>query len=166
MPEERTLTGTVLAVKRTQTLSIVIANKLATVAAQTTLDIEGLIATMKASGMADVAIYETLVADLTAGGRLFGTFRNQLKNTVRGGIKMAATRGLSGQYEKAGVKEFVWVTAGKPCPDCDSRAGEKGTMDYFQNIGMPGSGFSVCQANCMCVLEHIGYKGATTMPRS
>lgn len=162
MPEEKIITGA----NQPQSLSIIIGNQMSTVAAQTTLDIEGLIATMRASGMTDAAIYDTLVSDLREGGRLFGTFRNQVKNTVRGGIKMAATRGLSEQYERAGIKEFKWVTVGNPCPDCDPRGGEKGTMAYFENIGLPGSGFSVCQGNCKCLLTPISYKGPTTIPRS
>ena len=168
MPEERrrTVTQTALEIRRVKTMSTIIANQLSTAAAKTTLDIPGLVTMMKANGMADVAIKEALMADLTAGGRLFGSFRNQVKSNVRSGIRMAGNRGSMSTYRRAGVKEFVWVTvSSNPCPDCDARAGTKGTMEYFENIGTPGSGFSVCQAHCHCQLESIGYRGDKSLTR-
>jgi len=168
VPEEkRTVTQTVLEARRTQVLSIIIANQLSTIAAQTTLDLQGLISTMRANGMSSAAIREVLMSDLAAGGRFFGAFRNAIKNTVRSGVRMAASRGSQSAYAKANIREFVWVTvSSKPCPDCDGRAGEKGTMEYFEMIGTPGSGFSVCQGNCHCQLEAIGYRGDTSLTRA
>ena len=72
-----------------ESLSIIVASQFSNIAAQTTLDLQGLITMMKANGMSDIAIKEALMNDLTTGGRLFGSFRNQVKNTVRSGIRIA-----------------------------------------------------------------------------
>jgi len=144
-----------------ENLEIVIASQLANVAAETTLTLDSLILSMRASGMTDVAIKEVLLADLTNGGRLFGNFRNQVKNTVKNGVGMASNAGARATFEKAGVQEFQWVTVGdgKVCPDCEGRHGETGTMDYFRTIGLPQSGFSVCLFSCRCQLLPQSYEG-------
>ena len=62
-----------------EAMAIIIANQLSTVAAKTVLDLTTLIQTMKANGISDAIIRETLMTDLLEGGRLFGGFRNQIK---------------------------------------------------------------------------------------
>ena len=168
MPETpRTVTQTAIEARRVQVLSTIIANRLSTAAAKTTLDLQGLIATMRASGMTNIAIKEALLADLTTGGIIFGTYRNSIKSTVKAGIRKAGNLAAMNRFEKAGVKEYVWVAvSSNPCPDCDSRAGERGTKEYFDNIGMPGSGFSVCQAHCHCQVVLGGYKGDSSLTRA
>ena len=142
-------------------MEIIIASGLSTVSAQTTLTLQELIVAMKASGMSDEAIRAVLMEDLAVGGRLFGTFKNQVKNTVKNGVGMASNNGSRGTFESAGVKEFQWISVGdnKVCPDCKGRHGELGAMDYFRNIGLPQSGFSICQQSCRCQLLPTGYKG-------
>jgi len=141
-------------------MTIVIANQLSTVAAKTTLDLTTLIQTMKANGISDTIIKETLMVDLLEGGRLFGGFRNQVKNTVKSGIGLASSRASINTFTQAGIKEFKWQTVGgdKVCPDCDSRADEVDTMEYWRTVGLPQSGFSICQYNCRCELLPVGYK--------
>ena len=149
-----------------ESLSIIVASQFSNIAAQTTLDLQGLITMMKANGMSDIAIKEALMNDLTTGGRLFGSFRNQVKNTVRSGIRIAGNNASMTRFKEEGIEEFVWVTVSKnPCPDCAARAGEVATMEYWENLGVPASGFSVCQGNCKCVFEALGYKGDTTIAR-
>jgi hypothetical protein len=41
------------------------------------------------------------------------------------------------------------------CEDCLNRKDEIGTMEYFRTIGLPNSGFSMCQFGCGCRLEKI-----------
>ena len=142
-------------------LQLSIANQIATSASQTSLSVQELITTMKASGMADSAIKQTLMNDLNTGGPLFGSFRNKLKNTVRNGVELSSNGSSNSAFTKAGVQEFQWVSVGdgKVCPDCEERHGETGTMEYFETIGLPASGFSVCTTNCRCQLLPQTYKG-------
>ena len=141
-------------------MSIVLGNQLSNVAAQTTLDLQGIVTSMRSSGMTDSAISATLMSDLTTGGRIFGNYRNQVKNTVKSGVSMAGSNGSEGRFLDQGVKEFQWVTvSAKPCPDCERRLGETGTMEYWRTVGKPQSGFSVCQQSCQCQLIAADYKG-------
>ena len=107
-------------------MEIIVGTQLSNVAAQTTLDIQGIVTSMKASGMSNSAIKDTLMADLTGGGRLFGNYRNQVKNTVKTGIGMAGSNASRSTFTKAGVDQFQWVSVGdgKVCPDCEPRHGD------------------------------------------
>ena len=142
-------------------MEIIVGTQLSNVAAQTTLDIQGIVTSMKASGMSNSAIKDTLMADLTGGGRLFGNYRNQVKNTVKTGIGMAGSNASRSTFTKAGVDQFQWVSVGdgKVCPDCEPRHGEVEDLKYWELIGLPQSGFSVCQQNCRCQLVPESYKG-------
>lgn len=137
------------------------ANHISSSAAQSALSIQELVTTMKTAGMADSAIRQTLLNDLNTGGPLFGSFRNKLKNTVKNGVESSSNVSANGKFTKAGVKQFQWVSVGdgKVCPDCEERHGETGTMEYFETIGLPASGFSVCTTNCRCQLLPENYKG-------
>jgi len=162
--EQKKALGDIQSIMRTMTaasaLEIIISNQLANAAAQATLNIEGLVLAMKTSGMSDLAIRAILLEDLSTGGMLFGAFRNQVKNTVKSGVGMAGNIGSHNTFINAGVEEFTWVaSSSSPCPDCIPRHGDTGTMEYFRTIGLPASGFSVCQMNCHCQLVPITYKG-------
>ena len=137
------------------------ANHISASAAQSALSIQELVTTMKTAGMADTAIRQTLLNDLNTGGPLFGSFRNKLKNTVKNGVEASSNGSANGKFTKAGVSQFQWVSVGdgKVCPDCEERHGETGTMEYFETIGLPASGFSVCTTNCRCQLLPENYKG-------
>ena len=142
-------------------MEIIVGTQLSNVAAQTTLDIQGIVTSMQASGMSNSAIKDTLMADLTGGGRLFGNYRNQVKNTVKTGIGMAGNNASRSTFTKAGIEQFQWVSVGdgKVCPDCEPRHGEVEDLKYWELIGLPQSGFSVCQQNCRCQLVPESYKG-------
>ena len=142
-------------------LQITMANHISASAAQSALSIQELVTTMKTAGMADTAIRQTLLNDLNTGGPLFGSFRNKLKNTVKNGVEVSSNGSANGKFTKAGVSQFQWVSVGegKVCTDCEERHGETGTMEYFETIGLPASGFSVCTTNCRCQLLPENYKG-------
>ena len=142
-------------------LSILIGNQLSKGAAETTLTLEELISSMSASGMDNQSIKDVLMNDLTTGGRLFGPFRNSVKNTVKSGMGMAANEASRTTFEKAGVQEFKWVSIGDKsvCIDCEERHGEIDTMEYFKTVGLPRSGFSICQFSCRCQLVPATYEG-------
>ena len=141
-------------------LNIILQNGVMTAAQQTTMNLQELVINMKASGMGSDAIRNVLLNDLNTGGAIFGNFKNSVKKTVAGGVGMAGNGAAFQKYTKAGVKTFRWITAGaKSCPDCIPRHGETGSMEYFETIGVPKSGFSVCGANCQCTLVPEGYNG-------
>jgi|TARA_R100000687_G_C6372365_1_gene128618 hypothetical protein len=144
-----------------EVMTVVIANQLSTVTAKTVLDLTTLIQTMKTNGISNAIIKETLMADLAEGGRLFGGFKNQIKNTVKSGIGRASNAATLNTFSEAGIKEFKWQTIGgdNVCPDCDERADEINSIEYWKTVGIPKSGFSVCQDNCLCELLPASYKG-------
>ena len=142
-------------------LNIIISNQLSKVAAETTMDLQGLVSSMKDSGMTDKAIKDMLMNDLTSGGRVFGNFRNQVKNTVKSGVGISASNSSRASFESAGVKEYRWVAVGDKnvCPDCERRNGDIGDMEFWKTVGLPQSGFSICRYNCRCQLLPSDYAG-------
>jgi len=142
-------------------MQITVANQIATSAGIAALTIEEAITTMQLAGMSKEAIKLTLLNDLKEGGVLFGAFRNKIKNTVKNTIELSSRISVNATFVQAGVQEYRWVAVGggKTCPDCEERNGEIGTMEFFETIGLPQSGFSVCTDNCRCILIASGYKG-------
>jgi SPP1 gp7 family putative phage head morphogenesis protein len=142
-------------------LQVTVANQITTSAEITALTIEEAIINMQLAGMSKDAIKLTLITDLKEGGILFGTFRNKLKNTVRNAVELSSNGSANSAFTKAGVQEYQWISVGdgKVCPDCEERHGESGTMEFFETIGLPASGFSVCTTNCRCQLVPSNYKG-------
>ena len=142
-------------------LQITVSNQISNAAAQTTLTLQEAIINMQSSGMAESAIRQSLLSDLNAGGPLFGGFKSKLRNTVKNGIEMSSNGSANGKFVKAGIERFQWVSVGdgKVCPDCEERHGETGTMEFFELLGLPASGFSVCGSNCRCQLVPENYKG-------
>jgi len=141
-------------------MSILISANIDATAMRTAIDLETLVLSMKQSGASEAVIMQTLLNDLNVGGRIFGQFKNGVKNTTRSGILGAGNLASRKTYEDAGIKDFKWVTVSEnPCPDCEDRHGEVGSLEYFEAIGTPRSGFSVCGTNCQCQLEPVAYKG-------
>lgn len=141
-------------------LRLIIGNQLSNNAAETVLTLEELVSQMRESGMDGASIKAVLMEDLTQGGRLFGSYRNKVKNTVKNGAGMAANESSRTAFEEAGVQEYRWVSIGDKsvCASCEPRNGEIGTMEYFKTIGLPRSGFSICQSNCRCQIVPEEYK--------
>lgn len=52
--------------------------------------------------------------------------------------------------------EGIELKDGKYCPDCVSRSGETGTMDFWRTVGKPKSGWSICGEGCGCRLKRVG----------
>lgn len=115
---------------------------------------------MRLSGMAVSEIRKVLIADLIAGGRVFGQLRNGVKRISKNSIEEAGNIAAQKVFEQKGLKQYKWITVGKNiCPDCRPRHGETGELEYFKTIGMPKSEFSVCGTNCNCMLVPIEYEG-------
>ena len=113
--------------------------------------------TMQQAGTSPKIIKQTLANDMGTGGRIFGQLRNDTKASIVDGINQSAKMG---QYKNYDLNKglFSWVTVGghKVCPDCDGRAGIKLTFKEWEAEGIPGSGWSVCQGCCYCVLDPTG----------
>tara|TARA_Y100000401_G_scaffold10522_1_gene7187 strand:- start:1050 stop:1544 length:495 start_codon:yes stop_codon:yes gene_type:complete len=115
---------------------------------------------MSLSGMSNAEVRKVLVADLIAGGRIFGQFRNGVKRISKNAIEEAGNVAAIKSFEAKDYKEYKWITVGKNiCPDCKPRHGTRGDISFFSTIGLPKSEFSVCGHNCNCQLVPIQYEG-------
>jgi len=115
---------------------------------------------MRASGMGNSNIKKILVTDLLSGGRIFGQLKRGVKRISKNGIEEAGNIASYKMFISKDYKEYKWVTVGRNiCPDCRIRHGETGDISYFSTIGLPKSGFSVCEGNCNCQLVPVEYKG-------
>ena len=113
--------------------------------------------TMTQAGTSPEIIKQTLKNDMGTGGRIFGQLRNDTKASIVDGINQSAKMGQYKNYD-LDKGEFAWVTVGghRVCMDCDGRAGQKMTFAEWESEGLPGSGWSVCQGFCYCVLDPTG----------
>ncbi|MBC8428086.1 MAG: hypothetical protein H8D94_01295 [Candidatus Pelagibacter sp.] len=144
-----------------QAIEQALTNKLKTDIAITVVEIQEVVNHMRVFGMSENDIVSTLSQDLINQGRLFGSFRNRIKNTVKNAVTMAAAAAQLDLYQKANIKEFRWVTVSdtRVCPDCIIRHNRKETLETFKLIGLPQSGFSVCRDRCRCLLVPMSYSG-------
>ena len=132
-------------------------NSVQRTAERTLLDLDELIEQMRLRGMDDAEIRAFLLSDLEDGGRYFGAFQNAIGRIVTNSVEEAGGVASRGVFQRAGVREFLWQTAGgNVCPDCKERSGRVRTMDQWRLVGIPKSGFSVCGSNCNCVLVPSG----------
>ena len=92
------------------------------------------------------------MADLAEGGRLFGGFKNQIKNTVKSGIGRASNAATLNTFSEAGIKEFKWQTIGgdNVCPDCDERADEINSINFI-----PSTNLYLAKAICFIIINNI-----------
>lgn len=118
---------------------------------RTTASLDELIDRLRLQGLSDDVILEQLDDDLAQGGRIFGEFRRAIKSTTEGTIGSIST---DSYLEEFGTDiQFTWVAAlVNTCEDCISRHGEVKLYEDWEKEGLPRSGWSVCRANCQCVL--------------
>ena len=133
---------------------------LAATVSKTVIEIQAQIDIMRLAGMTNSDIFNVLASDLGEGGRIFGAFRNSVKSSVINAPERAAALAMGAVWAANEISSFQWITAGgRVCPDCEPRHGEVMTMIGWRAIGVPKSGFSVCGANCRCVLVPEAYSG-------
>ena len=117
------------------------------------------VAIMSAGGIGARGVADAIKADLTNNGRVFSTFKNNVKSGVVGANTGASRLGQKQIYDKAqGQDRWLWVAVGghKVCLDCDGRAGQVNSYSYWEKNGVPSSGWSVCKGFCYCVLDPVG----------
>lgn len=125
---------------------------LVSAAQRTAVTIEEYIETRLLQGASRDLVMQELLADLNAGGRIFGEFRNTIKATAHGNMRRVAD---IGNYTENGLEvDYTWVTVEdqRVCPDCRPRHGKEKTMGVWEAIGTPRSGWSICRQHCRCFL--------------
>ena len=119
--------------------------------------LEQSIVRMESQGVSTKAIYESLDEDLSAGGRIFGELRNNIQAATISSINLSSRLGQYQNYD-LDKGQFSWVTVGghKICPDCEEREGIVMNFNNWETAGLPGSGWSICQGYCYCILDPTG----------
>jgi len=124
------------------------------------IELRKTVMTMTNAGMSVDEIKAVLARQAEGGTGAIGGFKKNIRDTVTAGINEAANEAIYSDYKNAGVKKYRWVTVSKnPCPDCIERHGQVETWEDWELIGLPKSGFSVCQENCKCQLLPVDYTG-------
>jgi|GEM_PF-1226829 len=124
------------------------------------IELRKAVTSMTNAGMITEEIKAVLNKHSEDGTGPFGVFKRGLKSVVSNNVNEAANQAANAEYKNAGVKEYRWVTVSEhPCPDCAERHGQVETMEDWELIGLPKSGFSVCQENCKCRLVPVDYTG-------
>ena len=117
---------------------------------------------MGKAGVSSNVIKSTLNTDMKNGGRIFGQLRNETKETLVGGVNKASGIGQYETYLNNGITEeslFTWITVSghKVCVDCADRGGWKAQkFSKWEELGLPGSGQTVCKGYCYCVVDPVG----------
>lgn len=128
-------------------------------------DLREAINMMEASGMVEGAIKQRLIREKKDNGRLFSGLTSKVKESVGQAVNLSANRSMynkyaemSGKGQDPGKLKYRWITVSdNPCPDCLPRHNEVETFEYWESVGLPGSGFSVCQGHCKCKLIPESY---------
>ena len=110
------------------------------------------IALLRNAGVTDAAILDILGNDLATNGRIFGEFRNTIKRGIVSATMQASRVGADRVYGDSVAMRWVSVGTPKICPDCEIRIGEIRSWEEWESLGLPASGFSVCNEFCYCQL--------------
>ena len=122
------------------------------------LQIQQEISTMINNGMTNDAAEMVIKGELKKDGRLFNMLRNSIKAAIIEGVNQSSRLGQYEQYQ-LDQTEFTWVTVSghRICDDCESRSKmSPRTFSEWADIGLPGSGWSLCKQYCYCVLDPSG----------
>ena len=132
-----------------------------------TMTLEEVVKEMKKEGYSDKEIKERLTKQ--AVGQVFeglGYSEERIEELKQGVTNDEATSDPTDEYQwvlgkcDGDWKEFydaegIEYEDGDYCPDCLEKKDETGTDEYFELIGEPGSGFSVCGEGCGCKIVLI-----------
>jgi len=128
-----------------------------TAAKRTQATIDDYILQQQTMGVTDEEILNNLNDDLkTDRLGLFKGFKNEVRDTVIGGLNQASSLGQFAEMSKQGMNsQYRWVAVGdkSSCDDCLQRHNRIETLEVWEAIGLPASGFSVCNERCRCILE-------------
>jgi hypothetical protein len=109
----------------------------------------------------DDAIRALVFGGSTVAASLSESFKSRMLRIITGSLNQSWQSGLEARQAEtaqAGMR-YRWTlgatTSGTHCPDCSARDGQVETMEQWEVIGKPSSGFSVCNTNCKCRLEPV-----------
>jgi len=144
----------------TEKMEIVIGDEIEAAAERFLIELRKTVATMSNAGMSLDEIKATLARQATQSTGAMGELKKNLRTIATSSANRAANEGMYAEYRDVGILKYRWITvSAKPCPDCAERHGQVETLEDWELIGLPGSGFSVCQENCKCRLVPEDYKG-------
>lgn len=109
----------------------------------------------------EAAIRALVFGGSSVASSLSESFKSRMLRIITGSLNQAWQSGLeTRQTEERGMEaRYRWTlgatTSGTHCPDCSARSGQVETMAQWEVIGLPSSGFSVCNTNCKCRLEPV-----------
>ena len=140
-------------------LLIVLHNGAFIEANKATLTFQQQVETLRALGMSDESIRRAILLDfIEDNGMYFGGFRSAIREQVAGGVHQAYQLGVNETYKASGGDGlYRWTTVGdeRSCEDCAERAGQEKTLEEWETIGMPKSGFSRCGRRCRCEITPV-----------
>lgn len=85
-------------------------------------------------------------------------FLSRFSEDARNGFRVQARRaGADAElatFINAGFDQFAWITVNgtDACPDCRKRQGAIGDTAFWDDLGRPGDGRTVCKQYCFCML--------------
>jgi hypothetical protein len=85
-------------------------------------------------------------------------FDSRFAEDVKTGFREQARRGgtdaETATFVSQGHQILAWITvnATDACPDCRVRQGARGDLAFWDRLGRPGSGKTICGSACFCML--------------
>ena len=117
-------------------------------------ELEEAVENMRAGGLVDSQIVEQFKR-LERVKSLSASIVNMLDSSYTVFSRRVAADAERAYFSKEGYETFTWVTINRPpklCPDCSARHGVEGDMDFWEKMGLPGAGRTVCGPYCYCAL--------------
>jgi hypothetical protein len=92
-------------------------------------------------------------------GRETGKYFNAVSGAGQSYLFDVADDAMRFAFQQENLRgEWRWVTFfTRSCPDCIERHNMTGTYRFFEGIGLPRSGRTVCRVHCHCVLVPDSY---------
>jgi NTP pyrophosphatase (non-canonical NTP hydrolase) len=112
----------------------------------------------KISGMSSKEILEDLVKAAQDEHGIAIGFEKRVRRVTLDAARREAQEQAQAEYMKAAKpsEQWQWITVStKPCPDCVARAGAVGTLEYWRQLGTPGTGKTICGHACLCQIVPV-----------
>ena len=83
-----------------------------------------------------------------------GKLTQDVQDGIRQQARRAGSEAETAAFIDKGYEQLAWITvnSSQACPDCRKRQGVVGDTQFWDQLGRPGSGATVCQQNCYCLL--------------
>jgi hypothetical protein len=118
-------------------------------------DMETFLLNAAASGRTkQQALEELMRASLNGDGIIQKFQKNASKVAKEASLREAQASAIA-QYREVTPPDALWTWVAvsvHPCPDCEARAGNEMTYSEWVDMGLPGSGRTICMNACRCQL--------------